>query len=283
MKFKNKKVLGVMIVSLVVLATAFSGCLGSDTTEDKIAPVGGVENKSAPSGVEDGGKHALSAGEIATKAMSRLAEVKTYSAKMSMTSTEKDIVTKMDMDMRVDMAERKMFMNMTSEMWNMEMYALGNTTYMQMPGVGWVKLSAEDMGVGVDIWQENDEVQKLQKLMDGSVSEYLGEETVSGVGCYKIKVTPSEKELNDYLEEFRITKISDNFSVFLWVSKDSYAVMKQSVLIQSGTEGVDMTVVYDYAPVVIILPADALNEKTMEEMMAEMYAGTGEVDVSRGT
>ncbi len=174
--------------------------------------------------------------------------------------------------MHIDMA---MLMSMTGlgDMEaSMEMYLVGDWVYMRMEMYGeemWMKTPMTE-----ELWEEQDiSSQQLDFLEDFVGVELLGTETVDGIECYKLDVTPDLEKLWDWaqmqggIEELEpgadLEEIITDLSITEWIATDTYfpvkAVIEMTMTIESETIDMAITItMYDFnEPVTIVLPPEA--------------------------
>lgn len=80
-------------------------------------------------------------------------------------------------------------------------------------------------------WEENNEVERQMRLLEGSEIESLGSEQVNGVECWVIKVIPDlenfwELEGMAVLPPPNLEESVKNISVRQWFAKDTYYLMR---------------------------------------------------------
>ncbi|TET40536.1 MAG: hypothetical protein E3J65_00905 [Dehalococcoidia bacterium] len=211
------------------------------------------------------------------------AEIETYRFDMYMSMTmvgEMPGTVTMDVTGAIDEQNREMYMDMQLSMsmpepmeTGMEIYIVGDWIYMgvEMPGepAMWMKMTMTEY-----MWEELDITsQQLDLLMDFVEVELLGTETVGGVECYKLRVTPDMGKLWEWaqmqggMEELDpaldLEDIISDFSITEWVAKDTYfttkAVIDITMTIESDTIDMTMTMLmYGFnEPVSIELPPEA--------------------------
>ena len=158
----------------------------------------------------------------------------------------------------MDAANKKMSMEMTSSMetpdkaempdgpteMTMVMYLVDNAMYMKMdmgiPGipVQWTKM---DMPEGYeDTWDSQNQMEQQIELLSISEVDLLKAETVNGVDCYVLKITPDMEKYSEFLmkqggmsklmqgmqEDFDIGKLIKGMSITQWIAKDTLFPMK---------------------------------------------------------
>jgi len=211
------------------------------------------------------------------------AEIETYRFDMDMEMTmvgEMPGTVTMDVTGAIDELNREMYMDTQMSMsmplpmeTGMETYIVGDWIYMgvEIPGepAMWMKMTMAEY-----MWEELDITsQQLDLLMDFVEVELLGTETVGGVECYKLGVTPEMETLWEWaqmqgdMEELDpaldLEDIITDFSITEWVAKDTYfttkAVIDMTMTIESDTIDMTMTMLmYGFNEAVIIeLPPEA--------------------------
>jgi len=189
----------------------------------------------------------------------------------------------------------------------MEMYLIDDMVYMmtEVPEMGpmWMKqeVSEED-------WEEMSEGVKLTEsqleLLESAEVIVLASETIEGIDCYVLQLTPdmeqlwqtvmeqaqvAGEEILPEVDEASLGEIFRNFSVKQWIAKDTYLLIKAEIGVameltpeamgypeEEGEMTMDISMsllVYDYnQPVSIVLPLEAeeaLDLTQQEEDVAE--------------
>jgi hypothetical protein len=247
-----------------------------------------------------------SAQEVLNGVLGSRDDIKTYQFDMDMTmdmSAERgEEAYNMNMNMSytgaADFVNRKMRADMTMNMYmpmlgedemtmDMEMYLVNDMMYMMMevPEMGpqWMK---SDMPMGY--WEKMDFAGSQVDLLEAAQFELMGTESVGGIDCYVLRVTPDVERLWQWylgqqqlsegggpeIEPGMIADIFRSFSVKQWVAKDTYFMTKAEIdmtleitpeaMGQPGESGIltmDITSnvrAYDYnQPVSIVLPPEA--------------------------
>jgi hypothetical protein len=211
-----------------------------------------------------------------------------FDADIDMTITGEMYATvTMQMNGAVNEADRKMYADMQMSMlmpepmdMDMEMYLAGGWVYMKMeiPDMppemsAWMKVQMPE-----DYWEQQDiGSQQLDLLTDFVEVELLGTEMVSGVECYKLRVTPDVGKLWAWaqmqagMEEleldldlgFDFEDVVNDFSILQWVATDTYfplkSIVDMTMTIEAETIDMDMTMLmHDInQPVKIELPTAA--------------------------
>ena len=168
----------------------------------------------------------------------------------------------------------------------MEMYLVDNTYYILTDALGmgpaWMKFE-----MPMESWEQMNQIESQVELLEAAEVEVIGSETVNGIDCYVVEVTPDVEQLWEMasqqallteempnFDEELLDEMFRSFSVRQWIAKDTYLTMRVEVeLIMEVTpedmgypdegEGIslDMTMtmlVDDYnQPVSIELPPEA--------------------------
>ena len=196
----------------------------------------------------------------------------------------------MDMDFDMTSEDEELSMKMGMEMFLVDGFVYSLLDFPMLPSQ-WTKTSIPQDYLG--------EVSYLGNQMDllkAADIEVLGEERRENIICYVVQITPDLAELfrmmmsqmqtsmgeMDLSEFDQVSEMFDDFSVKMWIEKETYHIMFADVTMKIEAtpemvgdydeEGIiSMTVimnmkVYDYnKPVNIVLPAEA--EEAKEEMM----------------
>ncbi len=196
----------------------------------------------------------------------------------------------------VDFENRQMRMEHTIEsipktgqpelVWGGEQYFIDGMLYTKpkIPGEEpmWMKEEAPEE------WWETQQMELVDsqiELLGAAQVEVIGSESVGGIDCYVLEVTPDLEQLwqlfnylifqeaPDVTEEY-LQEVFRSFSVKQWVAKDTYFLMKAEIDISTefppgepGPSTIDIAMVllaYNYnQPVSIVLPPEA--EEASEE------------------
>ncbi len=298
---KSKNIAGLIAITAIVVVVMLSGC----TDKEQINT---AEIK----------EELLNSAEIKEMILASVEEIDTYKFDMDMTqetliSNETDetkMTTVSTGKAVVDAANKKMSMEMTSSMetpdkaempdgpteMTMVMYLVDNAMYMKMdmgiPGipVQWTKM---DMPEGYeDTWDSQNQMEQQIELLSISEVDLLKAETVNGVDCYVLKITPDMEKYSEFLmkqggmsklmqgmqEDFDIGKLIKGMSITQWIAKDTLFPMKTEMQMKMVISSEDLNlpdaeetftmtldqsttlVFYDYnKPVNMELPEDAKN------------------------
>jgi len=229
-------------------------------------------------------------------------KIETYKMSMTMDMTMESGGMDMSVDSsaegEVDNRNHKMQMSMGMNMpmlgeTNMEMYFIEDTMYMGMEMMGrteWVKTELGETEKE-NIWNQQSYIEKEMGMIKNSKVELSGDEKVRGVDSWVIKITPDKNSLEEYVMSEMSQSSSEldedempgmdfkNIEIKYWIAKDSYFITKQEAQMdfamtdeKSGESmNIEMDVsveLYDYnEPVNIVLPKDALNAKSSDEMI----------------
>jgi hypothetical protein len=261
MYYMDKKILTVFAVGFLLLLI---GCIGEELTAE----------------------------QIRDRSLEAMDKVETYAFNMDIDMVMKgggvnvvdvkEMTMNMKGDGKVDQTNKRMQMEMTMSMsgmtMEMEQYVIGDTQYMKVPMVGWVKNRSS-----AEIWETGDYARAQNELIKGMEVKLLEDEEVDGVDCYVLEI-----EVEDIEEMFEImiqqmgsaTSLSADelesikgMAFKEWIAKDTYFVTKMFMNLQMEEEGtmVDMSMTmkfYDYnEPMEITLPEEAEDAIDMESMM----------------
>ncbi len=245
--------------------------------------------------------------QIAAKALGAYDDITTVKMDMEMTMDmeavggEKPISYQMNMKANgsVDIPETEMAMAMTVDMdipelgaqkMSTDMYIVDGWMYMKMsmPVIGeqWLKSRLDD-----SMWNQQNQVeQQIQLLKSAIKTRSLGQETVGGVECYILEITPDMAALADFvgsqlgsqdgadaLADIDLAKVFKSITITEWVAADTYlpARMVMNILMEMNEDDfgstnagnelvtVDMVLTVNYSdynqPVTIVLPPEAAN------------------------
>jgi len=244
--------------------------------------------------------------EIIDGVIQSLSDINTYHCDMDMSMNMAgegggetvDVSMDMKLNAVIDLENAKMKANITMNTSDpdegdremaMEMYIIGEITYMMMDipllGPMWVKAP---MPAGY--YQTMGQVKPQVDLLETAQIELLGSETVNGIDCYLLKVTPDiellwklalqqmESPSNGAaftIDEELLSNMLRSYSVKQWFAKDTYFLAKADVSLsleitpdsmgfteeEEGSITMDITMIlfsYDYnQPVTIELPPEA--------------------------
>lgn len=165
-------------------------------------------------------------------------------------------------------------------------YVVDNYTYVMTSALGQTEWAKQ--ALPVETWQsiENGRYQ-IESLLDSVEAETVKEESLNGVDCYVLELTPDLSELQQALMEQPgigdaladmpdLESIVQNMDIRVWVAKDTYFIMKadidmtlvmdpeaMGVPASEGTATVELSLqmtVSDYnEPVSVDLPPEALS------------------------
>ena len=190
--------------------------------------------------------------QLAVEAVNVAGEAQTYqfdmdlSVGMKMTGGEMNLDTTMDGEMTgaVDYAAQKMMMQTTmtvdvpyegKQQVPAEMYLVDGWVYTKAGAENWVKVQVSDA-----LRMQVDAIRPQIELLSASLDvKYLGEETVDGVACYTMQVTPDMAALVNWLGQQNLAagtqidwdapELANMFkemSYRYWVSKTSKQLVK---------------------------------------------------------
>jgi len=164
-----------------------------------------------------------------------------------------------------------------------EMYMIEDWMYMYAGGMPdtpdqWLKAQIPASEVE-DVWRQQDiTINQFELIQEFVEVQAIGEETIRGVDCYKYLIIPDMERLwqwvqgqntgNLDLDGQAPLDIFDEFEVIVWVSKDTYLLMKETMDVTfsmgDGTDQVvaNMTASFIYydinVPVELTLPDEAI-------------------------
>lgn len=202
--------------------------------------------------------------------------------------THEEMAMKMDFDMSSEDDDLAMKMGMEIFLVNGIMYSL--LDFPMVPSQ-WTKTS-----VPQDYWGDVSYLESQMDLLKAADIEVLKEERRENIRCYVVQITPNLAELFQLLmnqmkaslgeissSEFeQISQMFHDFSVKMWIEKDTYHVLFADIMMkieatpemmgeydQEGLFSINATMnmkAYDYnEPVEIILPAEA--DEAVNDMM----------------
>lgn len=239
---KSKNIAGLIAITAIVVVVMLSGCADKEQ-------INTAEIK----------EELLNSAEIKEMILASVEEIDTYKFDMDMTqetliSNETDetkMTTVSTGKAVVDAANKKMSLEMTSSMempdnaempdgpmeMTMVMYLVDNAMYMKMdiPEIPaqWTKM---DMPEGYeDSWDSQNQMVQQIELLSISEVDLLKAETVNGVDCYVLKITPEMAKYSEFLmkqggmsglmqgmqEDFDIGKLIKDMSITQWIAKDT--------------------------------------------------------------
>ena len=124
----------------------------------------------------------------------------------------------------------------------MGMYLIGDMIYMMIDiplmGSMWMKSNVPE-----GYWEEINQVESQVELLEAGQVEVIGSETVGGVDCYVLQLTPDMEQLWQYVmqqaeltqeempnvgEEY-LQEVFKSMSVKQWVAKDTYFIIKAEI------------------------------------------------------
>lgn len=176
---------------------------------------------------------------------------------------------------KFDKKNKKMYMNMTMDMFgvkmNMEQYIIGDTQYIKMPMLGWVKNKT-----GEDIWSQEYAQMEVEFLRNGPVI-LEGTENVNSKECYVLKINPEVNDLMKLLSKsyqpgmsmnMRVDEMGDivkSVELKEWIDKDTFLVSRMLMAMNMENENMTTNLVmtvdmHNYnEPMSIELTEDAKN------------------------
>lgn len=210
----------------------------------------------------------------------------------SLTSYEGKLTTVMNMSlagmvmdfditasMAVDIASKKVFVDMNTAGVTTQMYIINDTEYIkvnvpdgQLKANVWYKvvLPSSDFQ---DMWLSQDLGKQYQILLNQASLTIVGTEEVGGKTCFKVKITPDLVNFMAYLDasgsnlaDMGIADPAHAFKqleVTFWVDTTTYVTVKTDMVIEIDVQGMKMKMtmimVLDRVnqPIVIALPLEA--------------------------
>jgi hypothetical protein len=299
----SKSKLFFALTVIMALAVSFSGCGGDDsgtvsppaaTTQKPPAGTTAPATTPAPTTPPP---PTTPAADVILKAMNNAsAAMNTYQSKMQTSMSMSFLGTTMKLDMSTsavaDVPGKKLFMDNTivttgagATSMTQQMYIINDTLYMKINSAEsgldpntWYKelMPAADQQA---MWTSQDVGDQFQILLDAAVLQVVGTETVNGVQCYKLKITPNIDKFMAYLAasgsdlaDMGIANPAQAFKqldVTFWVDKSSYIPAKMDMAIGIDAQGMNITMTMAMTfekvnqPVDITLPPAALAAVTI--------------------
>jgi len=225
--------------------------------------------------------------------------IKSYEAQMTMSTYTKMTVfgETVESEMligsmnEVDLENKKMHSvsSMESELLGeveTETYMIDDKIYSKTLGQ-WITMDFDS-----SVWEQNDQMNAtMDYLMTGEI-KILKDEEVEGALCYVINVEPDLKELADSmsnealdLEDVDLEELFSEYSITFWVDKSNYRIKKTSVSYTIEQEdflmSADMEITYFLInePVVIEVPAEALEAGSLEDQMEDLFGEMEDLDL----
>lgn len=189
--------------------------------------------------------------------------------------------------MIVDVSGKKFFMGLVSQSsaagqavsMTEQMYLINDTLYLltNSPDSGlspttWYKETLAGVDL-TDMWKTQDVGSQIQTLLDSAVLQIIGTETVNGVQCFKLKITPNMDKFLSYLSAsgndlstLGIDAAAQTFkqlNVSIWVNKANYLPVKMDIGMAFDAQGmtINMTTSSTFdkvnQPVTVTLPSVA--------------------------
>ena len=282
----------VALAVFMALAVAFSGCGGDDSgtvSPPAVTTQNPPATTSAPTTTPP--PPITPAPEVILKAMNNAsAAMNTYQSKMLTSMNMSFLGTTIKLDMStsavVDVSAKKLFMDNTivttgvgAMTMTQQMYIISDTMYMKINSAEsgldpntWYK----EMMPAVDqqaMWASQDVGGQFQILLDAAVLQIVDTETINGVQCYKLKITPNIDKFMAYLAasgsdlaDMGIVNPAQAFKqldVTIWVDKSSYVPAKMDMTLVVDAQGMNITMTMAMTfekvnqPVAITLPSAA--------------------------
>jgi len=286
-KLERKAFAGLIVVVVAIIAIAMlAGCVEEkpkSTAEIKEMVLATAENTDTYQFEMDMTQKTLISNE-------------TDETEMTMTSTGRGAMDRTNKKMKLEMTmtiqpPEKAEIAETKEM-TMDIYFINNTLYTKMDmGIPTMPSQWTKNTMPEEYWESQNQIDQQMELLNISKVELLGDEKVSDVDCYVLKLTPDlEKyweivmkqeglsELMQSLKQnvsFDMGKLIKEMSIKQWIAKDTKCPVKTEVQIKMAMSSADldletdeeftMTIdqrtnmfFYDYnKPVTIELPEEA--------------------------
>jgi hypothetical protein len=297
---KKSKIIIIPAITLALLL-AFAGCGGDETVSPPAqttqSPAGTTSSPPTVAPTTTPPPPTTPAPDVILKAMNNAsAAMNTYQSKMQTSMNMSFLGTTMKLDMSTsavaDVTAKKLFMDnsiVTTGVGAMTMtqqlYIISDTLYMKVNSADsgldpntWYKelMPAADQQA---MWASQDVGDQFQILLDAAVLQIVGNETINGVQCYKLKITPNIDKFMAYLAasgsdlaDMGIANPAQAFKqldVTFWVDKSSYVPAKMDMTIGVDAQGMTITMTMAMTfekvnqPVDITLPAAALAAVTI--------------------
>ncbi len=202
----------------------------------------------------------------------------------------------------VDVSNQKLMMQATINMSmgttmtiNALYYFLDNAMYMKMDYAGMNQWIKTNMSTNISLWNTCSQLQGQIALLQQATVEKLPDETINGVPCYVLKITPDVTALltlfmnqqgmgssqtqipisSDLIKTY--TDMIKSCTVKLWTAKETHYIMQinEEITMDMSTMGystsmiMSMTIHFtDYnIPLTIELPAEAANAIPYEDYL----------------
>jgi hypothetical protein len=193
----------------------------------------------------------------------------------------------MSANMVVDVTGKKFFMGLTSQSsaagqavsMTEQMYLIDNTLYLLtnstdsgLSPTTWYKETLAGVDL-TDMWKTQDVGSQIQTLLDSAALQIAGTDTINGVQCFKLKISPNMDKFLSYLSSsgndlstLGIDAAAQTFKqldVNIWVNKANYLPVKMAIGMAFDAQGmtINMTTTSTFdkvnQPVTIILPSAA--------------------------
>ncbi|BAQ34212.1 MULTISPECIES: DUF6612 family protein [Dehalococcoides] len=282
---KSGKFLATLLSLLMLFSLALGGC--SSATDDTDSPDTNNNNPPAsetpttPTGSQLIASILAASPNITSFDMTSMID-------MTMQVSGMNIKTVMTANGKEDLGNKRAYLtssvimsgDLASTM-ELETYMIGSLQYFRITN------SDQDTGMQLNTWYKmlidaqmqsqtwDSQSQQNDYLFSKSTITIDGSETINGVSCWKVTITPDLAELIKYLNEQQaiedssaITNPADslkNIKMTAWVAKDTSFVIKMNMTMDIITEAQTMSLVMSTTitninqPVTITLPPDAVN------------------------
>lgn len=253
---KRKNMAGLIAIAAIVVVAMLAGCVEEEQ---------------------------VNTAEIKEMILASVDQIDTYKFDIDMTekmliqneTTETEMTTVSKGEAAVDVTNKKMMMamammetpdklEMSEEPMEMDMfiYLIDNAMYMrrdtgipELPAQ-WIKMEMPEEYEKT--WESQNQVDQQMELLNISEVEFLGDETVNGVDCYVLKITPDMEKYGELLSEqegmselmqslqqndsFDMGKLIKDMSMKQWIAKDTKFPMKTEMQIKMVISSEDLII-----------------------------------------
>jgi len=226
--------------------------------------------------------------------------VKQYEFESKMSYGALGMTVSMPMNGKVDVENKKAYINMSMMGSEMEMYIIGDEMYIKQAGQ-WIKMTKEDMNesemTGMNSFGDQaNQYEKTTEILKSPKTKInvVGEEKIDDVLCYKVNVVPDEEVLKEQMNKEMGAMQGNNgydinvSSYTIYVDKATNLIKKEDMNLSVEMSVQDMKMKMDAhtetkytninKPIDIQLPEEAKNAKSMKEMLAEETSTASETD-----
>ncbi|MEQ4487525.1 MAG: DUF6612 family protein [Dehalococcoides mccartyi] len=284
---KSGKFLATLLSLLMLLSLALGGC--SSATDDTDSPNTNNNNNNPPASETPTTPTGSQLIASILAASPNITSFNTTSViEMTIQVSGMSVRTVMTTNGQEDLSNQKAHLTtstiMTGELEStleMEMYLIDSIQYFKITN------SDQYTGIQLNTWYKmlmdaqtqnqnwDSQTQQNDYLFSKSTLTVDGSETINGVSCWKVTITPDLEELIQYLNEQQavddpssITNPADslkNIKMTAWIAKDTSFVVKMDMSMDIVTEDQTLSIVMSISidninqPVTITLPPDAVN------------------------